>query len=250
MINRGRRSGFTLLEMIFSIFSIALVMGVLYSTLVSVLRARDSANAAVAPVKTAIQAADLVRQDLEAVLPPDMVENGKLSGEFVGDSDSGSCELDFYCMGNDAGWAVAPPVAAMPGRAPVVADNDIPWSEGSRHVVIGLKSDVNPPMLVRAVTRNLLAPTVPDPEIEILCRNVKSFDLQYYDGTTWQTDWDSTALGNALPLAVMMTLQVYVDSRPGQPPEVYTVRKVFPLACAKPATAAGAGTGTGTGGGQ
>lgn len=245
MKNGRRRSGFTLLEMIFSIFSIALVMGVLYSALVSVLRARESANAAVAPVKTAIQSADLMRQDLEAVLPPDMVENGKLSGEFVGNTDSGSCQLDFYCMGNDAGWAVAPPAAAQPGRTPV-ANTDIPWSEGSRHVVIGLKSDVNPPMLVRAVTRNLLASVVPDPEIEILCRNVKSFDLQYYDGTTWQTEWDSTALGNTLPLAVMMTMQVYVDSRPGQPPELYKIQKVFPLACAKPATA----TGTGTGGGN
>jgi prepilin-type N-terminal cleavage/methylation domain-containing protein len=245
-MTRSARTGFTLLEMILATALIAVVMGVLYATLTIVLKSRDTANAAVAPAKTVLQAADLIRQDFEAVLPPDMVENGKLSGEFVGNTDTGSSMLDFYCMGNDAGWAVAPPAAALPGLGAPVTETDVPWSEGSRHVVLGLKTDVNPPMLVREVTRNLLSPVVPDPEVEILCRNVKTFDLQYFDGTDWQTEWDSTALGNALPLAVQMTLQVYVDSRPGQPPELYTIHKIFPLACAKPATA----TATAPGGGN
>jgi hypothetical protein len=229
--------------MIFAVMGISLVMGVLFTALKITLKSRESAIAAVAPAKTAIAAAELVRQDLEAVLPPDLVENGKLSGEFEGSSDGGSSTLDFYCIGNDAGWAVAQPVATLPGQPAPVADTDIPWSEGSRHVVLALKTDVNPPMLVRAVTRNLLAPTTPDPDVEILCRNVKSFTLQYFDGTTWQTDWDSTALGNALPTAVQMTMEVMVDSRPGQPPESYVINKIFPLACAKPAS-------TTTGGGN
>jgi hypothetical protein len=103
-------------------------------------------------------------------------------------------------------------------------------------VVIALRTDVQPPSLVRSVTRNLLAPTLPLPEDEVLVRNVKSFTLRYFDGSAWQDQWDSTSVGDILPPAIEMTIETYIDDpKPGQPPSLYRVTRVFPLACAKPA---------------
>jgi prepilin-type N-terminal cleavage/methylation domain-containing protein len=242
----GRRAGFTLLELLLAMGIVSMLMLALYASLSIVVRARESAAAAVAPVKSALQAADFLRQDFESIQPPGLVENGQLSGEFVGTSQGGADMLDFYCIGNDAGWNLAPVAAPVLGRMASAAPvTDVPWSEGSRHVVIMLRTDTDPPTLVRDVTRNLLATVLPDPDEEIICRNVKSFTLRYYDGVNPdpQESWDSTALNNALPVAVEMTLVMLVDSRPGKPPETYTVTRLFPLACATPqdSTAAGGG---------
>jgi hypothetical protein len=86
----------------------------------------------------------------------------------------------------------------------------------------------NPPALVRRVTRNVLS-SVQQPADEVLCRNVQNFSVRYFDGTNWQTDWDSTALGDVLPYAVEVTLNI-ADRQ---------ITRIVPLACAKPAVPAG-----------
>ena len=72
------------------------------------------------------------------------------------------------------------------------------------------EADPNGPgmVLLRLVTRNLLATRVEDPEPEVLCRGVRSFDLMYHDGTDWQEDWDSAEHDNTLPRAVLITLEL------------------------------------------
>ncbi len=230
---RRRCGGFTLLELILALSMVAMLSLTLYMALTVTIRSKERAFAAVTPVRTALLAADLVRQDLEAVLPC----NQMFSGAFVGTSQSGADILDFYCLGNDAGWHQTPVVEqGQRGGAAATDSADVPWSEGPRHVVLTLRTDIQPPSLVRSVTRNLLAPTVPPPDDEILCRNVKSLTLEYLDATGWLAQWDSTAVGDVLPSAVRMTMEVIIDDpKPGQPAQVYKVVRVFPLACAKPA---------------
>ena len=68
-------------------------------------------------------------------------------------------------------------------------------------------------MLVRRVRRNLTAQNPPDVDEEIICRGVSSFKLEYFDGSQWQTTWDSTENtdannNNALPAAVRVTLEM------------------------------------------
>ena len=64
-------------------------------------------------------------------------------------------------------------------------------------------------VLVRRVIRNLMPPEdLESPDEEIICRNVASFTLQYFDGSQWDTSWDSTAEDNTLPAAVQITLQL------------------------------------------
>ena len=81
-----------------------------------------------------------------------------------------------------------------------------------------------------------------EPQEEILCRGVRSFTISFYDGTTWQPEWDSTLLGDTLPVAVEINLEI--DRNPAQPQQsaplsadasqTYRITRVFPLACAKP----------------
>jgi prepilin-type N-terminal cleavage/methylation domain-containing protein len=233
MMQGARRAGFTLLELILALSMVAILSLTLYAALTVTVRAKERAFATVAPVRTSLLAADIIRQDLESVLPCKQL----LAGPFVGQSLSGADVLDFYCLGSDVGWHAAPTQQQQQGIGAAPDVVDVPWSEGPRHVVLGLRTDLQPPSLVRSVTRNLLAPTTPVPEDEILCRNVKSFTLRYFDGTDWQDSWDSTTLGDVLPLAVEMTMVAVIDeAKPGQPEVTYKVTRVFPLACAQPAT--------------
>jgi prepilin-type N-terminal cleavage/methylation domain-containing protein len=237
MTRRTRRSGFTLLELMLALGMVAMLTLTLYLGLTVTMRARESTYASVAPVRTALVAADLIRQDLESVLPCKQL----LAGPFIGTPQSGADAVDFFCLGSDLGWHAGPVDQQQQAGAPAQAA-DVPWSDGPRHVVIYLDTQARPPSLVRSVTRNLLATTVPPPDEEILCRNVRSFTVQYFDGTDWLDSWDSTTVGDVLPQAVAMTFEAVIDdAKPGQQPVVYKVTRVFPLACATPASTSGGG---------
>ena len=64
---------------------------------------------------------------------------------------------------------------------------------------------------INSLSHPLVQPTAHD---EILCRHVQSFNLFYFDGSTWQDTWDSTSSqpANSLPLAVQV---VFVRSNRG-----------------------------------
>ena len=224
---RPTRPAFTLLELLLALAMTAMLSLSLYMAMSSAMRARDTATASVNRMRAAVLAADLIGKDLESVLPP----TGILAGPFIGQNQGGAGaeadDLEFACLGADPGLA------------------DQPLGEGIRRVELTVRTDVNPPALVRRVTRNLLAQTQPQPEEEILCRNVRSFAVRYYDGATWQDTWDSTTLGDILPFAVEITLEVVNPAdRPGQQTSTYKVVRTTPLACAKSAdTSTTGGTG-------
>ena len=241
------RRAFTLLEMILSIAMVAMLSGALYMSLNVAFKARDSAHAAVTPMRQATVAMDLIRQDLESVPPPapapadaDTTTTLTLSlhGPFygalnaVGTGGTPTSLMDFHSLGRDT---VLPPAAqAVPN----------PFSEGVRRVEFAVRTDLQPqgpPVLVRRVTRNLLAQTQQEPEEEVLCRGVRGFYVRYYDGVDWLEQWDSTTMGDVLPMAVEITLEM--DKSPGQSQspwltasqsEPYRITRVFPLPCAKP----------------
>jgi hypothetical protein len=62
--------------------------------------------------------------------------------------------------------------------------------------------------LVRKVTSNLTSEQAVQPDEEVLCRGVTGLTLQYFDGTEWNTTWDSTVEDNTLPAAVQITLNL------------------------------------------
>jgi len=194
------------------------------------MRARRSATAAVSSVRAASIAIDMICHDLESVPAP----TGILAGPFLGARQNGSTgeadDVQFCCLGSD-------------GNQPRLPDR-----EGVRQVELLVRTDVTPNVLVRRVTRNLLASMQAQPEDEILCHGVRSFAVQYYDGSEWQTDWDSTTVGDVLPMAVQIQLELEPASDdPDRSP--VRIMRIIPLACAKPEDSTGSnGSSSGTSG--
>ena len=213
---RGKpcHAAFTLIEMVIALA----VMGLLGASLVTAatiaFRARDTAAQQVVAVREAMIAIDIIEQELAAALPPS--ESSPLSGGFIGSeggtSQSPAGTIEFYALGRDAG-----------------AEIDDPLAEGARWVQIGLSGDV----LVRRVSRNLLATVQEEPAEEILLSGVSAFTLRFFDGADWLDDWDAANYGYSLPLAVEITLELDAIS-PVDPSRNYSVRQVIPMANARP----------------
>lgn len=239
-LRRRHLRAFSLMELILAMSMMAMLAMSLYASMHSAIRAKRTAVAAVAPMRAATIAMDMICRDLESVPAP----TGLLAGPFLATRQtSGTGEaayLQFYCYGSDGNDP----------RAPV--------RDGVRMVELMLRSDLTPPVLERRITRNLLASTQEQPEEEILCRGVRSFAVQYSDGDYWQTEWDSTTVGDVLPMAVQILLEM--EPPAGSAPDAQPVRimRVIPLACAKPIDLTGedgstgdtSGSTGGTGGGQ
>jgi hypothetical protein len=88
-------------------------------------------------------------------------------------------------------------------------------------------------VLVRRVTRNLLSlnsTAMPDPEF--ICGHVNSFTVQYFNGTDWETTWDSTAEDNTIPVAIQVTLNIDRDDPAvAGGVQTYSYTRVYPLPC-------------------
>jgi type II secretion system protein J len=218
MISRRRSEGFTLLELVVAMFMAALLALALFTAMHIAIRAKRSAANAVEPTRAAAIAADLIRHDFENVLPP----NGILAGPLVGTHQGGGAgsdndTIDFYSLESDS------------------PASDAPLSEGIRKIELAITNDGGSPALVRRVTRDLLSSTGDaSAEQEIIARNVRGFSLRYYDGTNWQTDWDTTTL-NVLPVAVLIVVDLN-DPGAGNAPSAQPRRatRVVALSCAKP----------------
>jgi len=225
------QSGFTLLELILAMGMISMLAVSLYATLRVAFKARESATSGIAPMHAANVALDLLGSDLESALPPTGLLAGAFIGQHLGDVQISQDQIEFYCIGSSDSL-------------------EPPYSAGFRKIDLGLMPapDGKGNVLVRRTTSNLLSPQEVTPDDEILCRNVRSFALRYYDGTTWYEDWDSTQMGDLLPILVQVNLQIQTSSDSQAP--LYHASRVFSFAChTDQAATAATGTTTATTGG-
>ena len=141
-------------------------------------------------------AMEIIQADLlSAVIP-----NGVLASEFMGQSGQGNIDpetamLSFYASTAD--------VPIGPGVG------DVKRVEYS----IENSTDLRETVLVRRVTTNLLSPQDTGGRAEVVCRGVRAMMLRFFDGQTWQEEWDSTSQENTLPTAVEVTLVLDSPSR-------------------------------------
>jgi Type II secretion system (T2SS), protein J len=84
--------------------------------------------------------------------------------------------------------------------------------------------------LVRRVTRNLLAEVQAAPDEEIICRGVSSFTLQYFDGSNWDTTWDSTVEDKTIPAAVQVKVELEDTNASSKSPPI-NYERIIPLLC-------------------
>ena len=230
---RAASRGFTLLEIVIAMAMAAMLLATLYTGMFVAQRAKRSATAAVEPARAASIAAEMVVQDLHGVLPPTGIFRGQFLGERIPAERGNADALDFYCVGQDPGLT---DTTASNGAAAIGAINQQPLAEGIRRVTLLLRTDVTPPVLVRRVTRNLLAPTQAISEEEVICRNVRSFSVQYFDGYSWLSNWDSTTTDNILPVAVSFRIEME-DTKAaalGVEGKPQVITRLVPLACARP----------------
>ena len=255
------RRGFTMLELLVAITIAAVVAGSLYSGLRIGFRAQANAESSVEPVRTAELAMGLLRPDFESAVPA----TGTLQGAFLGTDGTGEGGLDadsveFYTLGDpldavlSANTSGASPGVAGMSALQGAASPALPGGE-VRRVQIGLLPSATGQVLVRRVYTNLLAQAEEEPYDEVVCRGVASLNLRYWDGLTWQDNWDSTTIENNIPSAVEVT----IDLRRVQYGQETVLRfvRVFKLSCstltAQSLTdlmnaASSGSTGTGTGG--
>jgi type II secretion system protein J len=191
LVSHSRSRAFTLLEVILAIGIMAIITMALFTCMHVAFKSRDAGEAALEPVRTSEAVMDLVRAELEAAQPP----RGQLVGTFAGTSwQSGGGrdddEISFYTNN--------------PAPQGVLAPGEI------KHVQLKLLTEeaTGRRVLARRVTSNLLSPTLLEPDDEVLCRGVASFDVIYYDGTQWWTSWDSSLEKDSLPIAVQVTLEL------------------------------------------
>lgn len=201
MAHGGRQYGaFTLLELLVAMVLMVVTASCLYTALYTGFRAHRSALSAVEPTSVAINAIELLKQDIYGVLPP----NGVLAGAFLG-TDAGGIKgvdadhLEFYTTHIYANEEQ--PVGGL-GKIEIVLEEDDDSDRGTYR-------------LLRRVTTNLLPPKEVEPDEQVLCRDVVSLNLRYFDGYGWVEEWDSTADANSLPRAVEIDIQIAHDPTHG-----------------------------------
>ena len=220
-VQRRRRQGFTLIELLVALAMVAVLATSLYMTLQAAFKARSSATEALAPVKSAEMAMQLLREDFQNALQPagpPSTTTVRLVGNFEGtqqtdDRAAAADDVQFFTTSY--------------GPQHVDANGDVKEVE----ITVIPDPNKNDHVLVRKVLGNLTAQIQPMPDQEVLCRGVAGFSVRYYDGSEWLTNWDSTQEDNTIPAAVELTLQLNKPVKKGQPDQTYTMVRVFPLSC-------------------
>lgn len=194
-----QNKGFSLLELLVAMTLMVVTASCLYTALYTGFRAKRSAQFAVEPTTRAINAIELIKQDTYGILPL----GGSLAGSFIGTDSSDTKgkdtdSLEFYTthIHSDDDQLVG-----GLGKIELLLedDDDEDVFEEERE---GYK-------LVRNITTNLLSSKTVDAEEQVLCRNVQSLNLRYYDEEDgWVDAWDSTEDANSLPLAIEIDIQV------------------------------------------
>jgi len=182
-------SGFTLLEVLVAMALMVVIATSLYSSMYVAIRSKDSIEKAVVPYRYLNPAFDFLQKDLACALAPGEVLAGDFQGVDSSSAGLGGADMLMFFTSN-----------YIPGQEEVACD--IAKTEYFVEQTDGWQD----PVLVRRRTTNLLSPRTPEGKSEVICRGVRSFNLQYYDGYEWQDDWDSTTQNNMLPAAVLIRM--------------------------------------------
>ncbi|HVX83363.1 MAG TPA: type II secretion system protein GspJ [Phycisphaerae bacterium] len=252
---RRSAGAFTLLELMVALAIVAIITLALSQSIYSAFKAKSTAEAAMDPASRIGISMDFLVRDFSSALPP----TGTLAYEFEGTDNGDQDDVIFFAptdsptgptlraidtdpngnslgglgggllSGASGGTGGGGMLAGLGGSGSGVSSG--PNNADVKQVEYTIApDDGGTPCLMRYVTSDLLADVQPDPDQEIICRGVQTFNVEYFDGTTWQTSWDSTATDpqNELPVAVRITLEL-TPTTPNGP--VTRIIRVINLAC-------------------
>ena len=191
---QGRRapaSGFTLIEILLAVAIFAIVLVGMHLVFHGALRLRNKTTASLEAAVPLQQALSILQRDLANLAAP----GTNLAGHLQTTPTNTTARV----IGQ-----VSPQFFTAVG----VLDDTTPWSEVQR-VTYRLTEPTNDTEgldLYRSVTRNLLALIEDTPEDQFMMGGVETVTFQFYDGTQWRYDWDSTTDPTILPGAIKVEL--------------------------------------------
>jgi type II secretion system protein J len=213
-MRRRSNTGFTLIEMLIAVTIFSVLIAAIHSVFFTALRLRNTAVSSLEASLPLEQAANVIQHDLANIIAS---TNGTLIGALQTDNPTNvlpdQIGPDFYTTGGEL-------------------DGMVPWGNIEKiDYLLSMPTNGVPGPgrdLIRAVTRNLLPvaqPPQPDEKHTILS-GVKNLTFLYYDGTTWETGWDTTQQTN-LPLAIKV--QIQMAAQPGMTARTAPVELVIPV---------------------
>ncbi len=194
-----RQTGFTLLEVLIALALSAVLLQALYTAMSIAFRARQSMLRQTDLPRQTTLVLNLIEQELQGALPP----TGVLAGPFVGSvTEDGAVDtLSFSAA----------------GLLKLSTEEDASRDPGIHQVQLALSGATAPSTITLTIDRAPLnedrsadedADLSAQAESETLATRVQTLTLRYYDGADWQTEWDSSAQDDLLPLAVEVTLEL------------------------------------------
>ncbi|HEY1922424.1 MAG TPA: type II secretion system protein GspJ [Tepidisphaeraceae bacterium] len=228
---RTRARGFTLIELVVALSMVVVLAASLSSTLWLAYHATQRTEAAVNPSRQAAIMLDYLASDFQNAM-----QAGSATTTLIGNFEGTQAQDD---RGHEADDVIFFSTAESPQH--VDANGEVKQIELTVEHLTGS----NDYALVRRVTRNLMADIQPAPDEEIICRGVSSFTLQYFDGSNWDTTWDSTVEDKTIPAAVQVKVELTdPNASPTAPPVIR--ERIIPLLCSTAALDSSVNTGVTT----
>ena len=195
-----KKAGFTLLEILLSIFLVAIVMSLCYGIVASTIKADERITDLTHGSEIGPAVLGQIRADLDATFLPDKEAEyfkGTDQKGFSGDRD----RLDFV-------------------SSVVVFGADQPMAEPRFHSVneIGYQLKESPEhdgeaALYRRVDPFIDAEPTRGGNLTLVCDRVLSFNVEYWNGTQWIVTWLTKQNDGKLPAAIKVELKLRIPDR-------------------------------------
>ncbi|MBN1866104.1 type II secretion system protein GspJ [Candidatus Sumerlaeota bacterium] len=235
-VARRAHRAFTLIGILMATVVFSVLIAALYGVFYGAIRLRETTFERVESGLPRDQILAVIRRDLTAVVPP----VGILAAAMTGETGTlGSARSDHITFSAASGSVTD----AEPWGDVVAVSYFLDESSGG--------DDENGYDLVREVSRNLLASVEEEPESERILEGVDSFEIAYFDGTSWLDSWDSTTRENETPDAIRMRIGLATGGLKAG--EETSGRQTLDLICeivSKPRTTSASAAATPSGGGS
>ncbi len=193
------RRAFTLIEIMMALAGGAVILAAIYGIFTRAVRLRDDGMARTREVRVRAHAASVLRNDLRNAL----VSGGRLAASLTGSVTGRSGGFPGYLKFT---------TTTTPDDGDVLAA-DVQQVE--YYVVTdSAAEDGKSGLLMRAVDRDLLAAVRGAPAEEPLLAGVKSMEVSFYDGGSWQQAWEVTEEDQTLPEAVKVRILTTANPMP------------------------------------
>jgi len=193
--NNGKHSGnhgFTLMELLIATMIAAVVLAAMNTAFYAALHLRSSTTSAVDNSIPFNHVISMIKADLRGILITGGTMAGPIESPGTENVNNQTTLLDIYTTTG-------------------VIRDDLPWGDVQKvSYLLKNPTGVLRPVgqdLVRAVSRNLLASTQPDISEQSILSGVNLMQFSFYDGTNWQTTWDSTNSIAPFPQAIKVEIE-------------------------------------------